>query len=281
MIASDWGRWLIDEIELADPAQLTLWYLGCNGLVLKAADGTTVYIDPYLGTGDPPRTVRMIPVPFDPDTPSVASAVVVTHEHTDHLHGPSQGPIIQETGASLVASSGCIDLAMDRGWGDTYSMEPDQFESIEPGDVTAFGDLEMFAYQGTDPDADYDLTYVFEYDGVTVVHPGDGRPSPVLEEIGATHDVDVAVVAVGSVGMIPDKETREPKRTAWYNDPDDCIHVASQLRTNVLIPTHWDMWRGLTTDPRNVDEHRRSFEHPQRVDVLTIGDRYDCSVQLP
>ena len=45
---------------------------------------------PYLGTGDPPRTIRMIPVSFDPTDVAAADAVFATHEHTDHAHGPSR-----------------------------------------------------------------------------------------------------------------------------------------------------------------------------------------------
>ena len=47
----------------ADPEGLRAWYLGCNGFVLKADDGTTVFVDPYLGTGDPPRTIPIETVP--------------------------------------------------------------------------------------------------------------------------------------------------------------------------------------------------------------------------
>ncbi|PSP41637.1 MBL fold metallo-hydrolase, partial [Halobacteriales archaeon QH_10_70_21] len=89
-VHSDWGDWLPTAVADADPDGVRLWYLGCNGVTLKAADGTTVLIDPYLGTGDPPRTVRMIPVPFDPADVEAADAVLATHEHTDHVHGPSQ-----------------------------------------------------------------------------------------------------------------------------------------------------------------------------------------------
>ncbi|MEF8831753.1 MAG: MBL fold metallo-hydrolase, partial [Halobacteriales archaeon] len=67
MVASDWGDWLPTAVTEASPDGVAIWYLGCNGFVLKAGDGTTLFVDPYLGTGDPPRTIRMIPVPFAPE----------------------------------------------------------------------------------------------------------------------------------------------------------------------------------------------------------------------
>lgn len=277
MLHSDWGRWLIDEIESAAPTGLTGWYLGCNGFILKSAGDTTVYIDPYLGLGDPPRTVRMIPVPFGPADPSEADAVVVTHEHTDHLHGETQGPLVATTGASLVASPGCIDRVRDRGWTETYGFDDTQLLGLEVGSTVSIGDIDITAHPGTDPDATADTTFVFESEGDTFVHPGDGRPDDGLSIIGEEYDVDATVAAVGSSGMIPDKQSGEPTHTQWYNDHNDCVQVASQLHANVLIPTHWDMWKGMTTDPTTVHQHARSFTYPRRVEILEIGDRFDLS----
>ena len=98
-VESDWEDWLPRAVESATPDGLAIWYLGCNGFIVKSSGGTTVFIDPYLGTGDPPRTVRMVPVPFNPEDITECDAVLGTHEHTDHVHGPSQAPILAGTGA--------------------------------------------------------------------------------------------------------------------------------------------------------------------------------------
>ena len=47
---SDWGDWLPRAVADATPDGVDLWYLGCNGFILKASDGTTLFIDPYCGT---------------------------------------------------------------------------------------------------------------------------------------------------------------------------------------------------------------------------------------
>ncbi|MFT4949351.1 MAG: L-ascorbate 6-phosphate lactonase, partial [Natronomonas sp.] len=47
MVHSDWGDWLPRAVAAADPDGLALWYLGCNGFVLRSSSGTTVFIDPY------------------------------------------------------------------------------------------------------------------------------------------------------------------------------------------------------------------------------------------
>lgn len=211
-IDSDWGDWLPRQIRDSNPAGVAIWYLGCNGFVLKDGDGTTIFIDPYLGIGDPPRTIRMIPVPFDPRDVRRADAILVTHKHVDHTNGPSQGPILAGTAASLYGPRDSVEKTREESWTETY-------------------------------------------------------------DIGETYDIDLGVLACGSVGMMPDRETLEPKRTKWYNDEAQLIEAATRLRLDRLLPSHWDMWKRLTATPTALHSHVRSFRYPRRIELVEIGDR--------
>jgi L-ascorbate 6-phosphate lactonase len=276
MPTTDWGDWLPRAIADAEPAGVSLWYLGCNGIVAKAADGTTIFVDPYLGTGDPPRTIRMIPVPFDPEDVSEADAILATHEHTDHVHGPSQAPILANTGASFVGPTDSVAVAReDEGWPEHYDVDPDAFRTVEPGDSLEIGSFDLHVETAHDPDATEPVSYVLEHEAGTIFHGGDTKPSDEFDRIGREYDVDLGVLAFGSVGMIPDKETRKPKRTRWYNDENDVVEVASALRLDRLLPSHWDVWKGLTADPTALYHHVRSFEYPERLEIVEIGDRVD------
>jgi L-ascorbate 6-phosphate lactonase len=270
-VHSDWGDWLPEAVAAAEPDGLDLWYLGCNGFVLKAADGTTVFIDPYLGTGDPPRTVRMIPVPFAPGDVGAADAVLATHEHTDHVHGPSQAPILAGTDAAFYGPSASVAVAEE--WPSEYGVDGDDLIECAEGDSLEIGSLTIHVEAARDPDADHPVSYVVEHDAGTFFHGGDARPSEDFEAIGSAYDVDLAAVAFGSAGMIPDKETREPAYTEWYADENMAAEAASQLRADRMLPTHWDMWKGLTADPDALRDHVRSFEYPRRLERLEIGDR--------
>jgi L-ascorbate 6-phosphate lactonase len=275
-IHSDWGDWLPQAVAAADPDGIALWYLGCNGFVLKAGDGTTLFVDPYLGTGDPPRTVRMIPVPFEPTDVQAADAVLATHEHTDHVHGPSQAPILTGTGASFVGPDASVRKAREEEtWTETYGVSEDQYDVVSVGDTRTFGDLTVHVEPAHDPDAVEPVSYLLEYDGTTVFHGGDTKPDETLAEIGSAYDIDLGILAFGSTGMIPDKQTREPKRTTWYSDETQVIDAAAQLDLDRLLPTHWDMWKGLTADPTALFDHQRSRAAPDRIDVVEIGDRLD------
>ena len=274
MVHSDWGDWLPRAVEAADPDGLALWYLGCNGFVLKSSSGTTLFIDPYLGTGDPPRTVRMIPVPFDPADVAEADAVLATHEHTDHVHGPSQAPILAGTGADFYAPAASIGTARESGWLEEYDLSPGQFERVDEGDAVRIGDLTVRVTPADDPDAEEPVSYLVRHQSGTFFHAGDARPGG-FGGVGRHYDIDLGAVAFGSVGMIPDKETREPERTRWYNDENGVVEVANELRLDRLVPTHWDMWKGMSGDPTALHHHAGSFEYPDRLDVAEVGDRLD------
>ncbi|MDH5021100.1 MBL fold metallo-hydrolase [Halobacterium rubrum] len=276
MVHSDWGDWLPSAVADADPDGVAVWYLGCNGFVLKGSEGTTLFVDPYLGTGDPPRTVRMIPVPFDPRDVTGADAVFATHEHTDHVHGPSQAPILAETGCPLYAPDDSVAVARDdEEWHDRYAVDDDQYREVVEGDTLEVGEFTVHVEVAHDPDATHPVSYVFEHDAGTVFHGGDTKPTDEFERVGDEYDVDVGILAFGSVGQIPDKQTREPTVKRWYNDENQIVECARDLQVDRLLPSHWDMWKGMTADPTALHEHARSFEHPERLDVVEIGDRVD------
>jgi len=273
-VHSDWGDWLLRDVEAADPDTLAVWYLGCNGVILKSSSETTVFVDPYLGTGDPPRTVRMIPVPFDSEDVREADAVLATHEHTDHVHGPSQAPILERTGADFYAPDASLEAAREAEWHERWDLTHDQFNRVAEDDTIRVGDLTIRVEPANDPDADHPVSYLVEHQTGTFFHAGDARPG-AFAAVGEAYDIDLGVLAFGSSGMLPDKETREPRRTTWYNDPDGLIEAANELRLDRLVPTHWDVWKGLTADPHALHDHARSFEFPNRLELLEIGDRTD------
>ncbi|KOX92749.1 beta-lactamase [Haloarcula rubripromontorii] len=273
-VESDWDDWLPRAVESATPDGLAIWYLGCNGFIVKSSGGTTIFIDPYLGTGDPPRTVRMVPVPFNPADITECDAILGTHEHTDHVHGPSQAPILAGTGADYYTTDSGHDVIREEAWLENYSVTDDQLHEVTEGDTLDIGDVSVHVEPANDPDAEHPVSYVFEHDAGTFFHGGDARPGE-FEAVGERYDIDVGVLAFGTVGMIDDKETGEPTRTQWYNDENMIIEAANELQLDTLVPTHWDMWKGMTTEPTVLHNHASSFDYPSTLSIVEIGDRYN------
>jgi L-ascorbate 6-phosphate lactonase len=276
MVDSDWGDWLPRAVADADPETVALWYLGCNGFAIKGSEGTVLWIDPYVGTGDPPRTVRMVPIPFDPADIDVADAVLATHEHTDHVHGPSQAPILANTDADLVAPDDSLAVAREEEeWTDEYAVSEAAFTEVTEGDELRIGEFTVHVVATHDPDATHPVGYVIEHDDGTVFHAGDSKPAPSFSDLSDRFDIDLGILAFGSAGTIPDKETGEPVRTKWYSDENEIAEAAADLGLDRLVPTHWDMWKGLTADPTALRDHVRSYESPDRLEIVEIGDRTD------
>jgi len=276
MVDSDWGDWLPRAIADADPDTVALWYLGCNGFAIKGSEGTVLWIDPSVGPGAPPRTIRMIPIPFDPEDVKPADAVLATHEHTDHVHGPSQAPILASTDADLVAPDDSLAVAREEeAWTEEYAVEEAAFTEVREGDELRIGEFTVHVVETHDADATHPVGYVIEHDAGTVFHAGDSKPSPSFTGLAERFDIDLGILAFGSEGTIPDKETGEPVQTKWYSDENERAPGANGLDLDRCVPTHWDMWRGLTADPTALHDHVRSYESPERLEIVEIGDRID------
>jgi L-ascorbate 6-phosphate lactonase len=217
----------------------------------------------------------MIPVPFDPTDVRAADAVFATHEHTDHVHGPSQAPILEATGASFVGPDDSVAVAEEGSWTDRWDVADDQFRTVAAGDTVEVGSFTVQVRAANDPDATHPVSYVFEHDAGTFFHGGDARPGEAFETVGAEFDIDLGALAFGSAGTIPDKATGDPTDTEWYSDETAVVNAARQLELDRLLPTHWDMWKGLTADPTALHAHVRSFEWPGRLELAEIGDRMD------
>ncbi|WP_224269020.1 MBL fold metallo-hydrolase [Haloprofundus salinisoli] len=276
MTSSDWGDWLPRAVATAEPETVAVWYLGCNGFVIKGSGGTTLLVDPYVGVGDPPRTIRMIPVPFDPDDIEEADAILATHEHTDHVHGPSQAPILENTGAEFYAPDDTLAVAHEEeNWTSVWDVSDDQFTEVSEGDTFEVGEFTVHVELAADADATHPVSYVIEHDAGTIFHGGDTKPSDAFDDIGEKYDIDLGILAFGSIGNIPNKETGEMVRTKWYSTENEIIEAASSLQFDRLLPSHWDMWRGMTADPTALYKHAASYTYPKALTIVSIGDRVD------
>jgi len=282
MIHSTWGKaFLKEEIEATDPDGLSMWYLGCNGIVVRSPE-TTLYIDPFFGDGDPPSFYRMIPVPLHPEDVELCDGVLVTHEHLDHFHPKSYGPILENTGCDIYATATCFENPQI-SWDDFRAPEK-QRQIIEEGDDLEIGDLTVHVRGGNDPDAIEEVTFVIEHDSGVFFNAGDSRYAEEFHDIGDEFDIDVGNLVFGSVnriywsekwveeGFVDEVGTMEVQS---YMDENDVIRSANALELDRLVPTHWDMWKGGMGDPKVLHEHAESFPYPRSIEVAKIGDRFD------
>ncbi|WP_423747412.1 MBL fold metallo-hydrolase (plasmid) [Haladaptatus sp. SPP-AMP-3] len=270
MVHSTWGDWFVrNEVEAADVGGLSIWYLGCNGYILRTAE-TTLYLDPYFGDGSPPRTIRMIPVPLDPADATMCDAVFVTHEHIDHMHPPSYGPLVEDLGANVYAPGGAFENPAYDG---DLRMSDDERTVVSPGDDISVGDLDVHVREANDPDSADPVSYVVEHESGTFFAPGDSRPADAFHDIGEEFDIDLGVLAYGTPGNIYHTEDGETYVTDWYNDGKQVAEAVNALSLERFAPVHWDVWRGVEADPKALRKYLTSYEYPRIFELIRIGDR--------
>ncbi|SFR65456.1 L-ascorbate 6-phosphate lactonase [Halogeometricum rufum] len=277
-IHSDWGDWLLRRVRNATTDGVAVWFLGGNGFLLKDRTGTTIYIDPYLGTGDlhvpsRPRTIRMIPVPFDPNDVSSLDALLISHEHSDHRHEASQAPMLERTAAQLYAPEESIRLIETERWQDSWDISPSQLNTVSEADKVTVGEFTINVHEARDPNCVDPVSYVIEHESGTFFHGGDSLPCEGFTKIGETYDIDLGVLAFGTRGRIQFPEEDKPRTVQWYNDQDQVVTAANMLQLDRLLPSHYDLWRGLCGDPESIRAHSRSFSYPRKLELAQIGDR--------
>lgn len=273
MVHATWGDWFIrNEIESPNLDRCSIWYLGGNGFILRSP-ATTLYIDPFFGDGDPPRTVRMIPVPLDPVDATLCDGVLVTHEHTDHMHPPSYGSLL-ENGGQLHAPNAAFQHPASNG---DLVVSDEQRHVIKPGDEFDVGDFTVHVREANDPDAIEPVSYVIENDIGTFFHGGDSRPDSEFTAVGKEFDIDLGVLAFGTAGKIYLPEEGQAETKEWYMNENQIVEAANDLQLTRLVPSHYDMWKGVSADPKVLSEHSASFPFPKVIEPVKIGDRLELS----
>ncbi len=197
-------------------------YVGHATVLIELA-GTRLLTDPVLRTavfggiirraGDPP--VRIDPLP---------DAVLISHQHQDHLDLPSLRSLGARTSVFAPRGSGKrIRRAGMRG-----------VTELSPGDAATAGEVEIIATR-----AEHDgrrlpvgrpveaLGYQVRGAGQSVYFAGD---TDVFDEMSELEGVDVALLPIGGWGPSVGKGHLDPQRAA---------EVAALIRPRVVVPIHW------------------------------------------
>ncbi len=203
-----------------------------------------VWFNHYAGVllKTPSKTLVIDPVDVKPRSLQNVDAVLVTHEHYDHLDQRLIVEIQKNTGCQVVA-----DPASSRGLRNI--LPPDKLEEIHAGSETKIGDVKIKAEKSHHP-ASQPVTYVItSEDGVKIFHTSDSLPFPEMVAIGEREKLDLEFCTVGiAPGATPDTgfeivrltkpQVAVPYHTSSPNDQKKFAEIlkAQMPRTACLIP---------------------------------------------
>jgi len=212
--------------------------LGQAGFEL-ASPKTRVVIDPFLS--DYPG--RLIAAPLTPHELADADAVLVTHEHEDHLDLPSlakmppsvtvvivPAPLAERVRAALPGRAVVAARAGERieVAGAVVTPIP-VVHGVHISDAYGFG---------VDRGGEHPyLGYVVEIGGVTVFHSGDALDYPELADVVRGFGVDVALLPING----RDAE-REALDIVGNMTAAEAVDLALRAGVSTVIPMHYDMF---------------------------------------
>ncbi len=177
-----------------------------------------VWFNHYAGIliKTPTKTLVVDPVDVKPKQLQNTDAILITHEHYDHLDQRLVSETQKITNCQIIA-----DVASARSL--KNNLPPEKIEEIQPGKEIKIGEVSVKAEKCKHP-ATAPVTFLItSEDGVKVFHTADSLPFPEMAAIGQTEKPDLAFCTVG---------------IAPGASPETGFEIARLTKPQVAVPYH-------------------------------------------
>ena len=226
----------------------SLTWLGQAGFLVETG-GLRILIDPFLSQHE----ARLFPPPQAEPYAVGIDWLLVTHEHLDHLdvdflpmlatHSPDLTVVLP---TPIVEQATCLHAGLR-----TVGVQPGDVLPLSPAFalhvLPAWHGAEMAdAYsQGRGSDGNVRFVgYLVQGPGIGLYHSGDTLVTDELRAALAGHAIDVALLPVNGRDYY-----REAMGLIGNMDAREAVHLAQEIGVRVLVPMHWDLFRGNTVRP--------------------------------
>jgi L-ascorbate metabolism protein UlaG (beta-lactamase superfamily) len=181
-------------------AILFVWFNNYAGILLKT----------------PSKTIVIDPVDVKPKQLQNTDAILITHEHYDHLDQRLISETQKTTNCQIIA-----DPTSARSLKNNLPLE--KIQEIQPGTETKIGEVSIKAEKCKHPAATPVTFIITSEDGVKVFHTADSLPFPEMVSIGEKEKLDLAFCTVG---------------IAPGASPETGFEIARLTKPHVAVPYH-------------------------------------------
>ena len=177
-----------------------------------------VWFNQYAGIllKTPSKTLAIDPVDIKAKSLQGVDAILITHEHYDHLDPRLITETQKATGCTIIADPASTKKL-------EYAIPNDKLQEIKPGAETKLGEVTVKA-EKCNHTAKAPVTYIItSEDGVKTFHTADSLPFPELAAIGNREKFDVVFCTVG---------------IAPASTPQTGFEIARLTKPQLAVPYH-------------------------------------------
>ena len=189
--------------------------------IQKVPEENTVFfawLNQYAGVllKTPSKTLAIDPVDVKPKSLQGVDAILITHEHYDHLDPRLITEIQKATNCIVIADSASTKKLQ-------FTLPADKLQEAKPGAEFKIGDVSVKA-EKCNHNAQAPVTYIVtSEDEVKVYHTADSLPFPELAVMGQKEKFDVVFCTVG---------------IAPGSTPQTGFEIARLTKPQVAVPYH-------------------------------------------
>ncbi len=178
-----------------------VWFNHYAGIILKT----------------PSKILAIDPVDIKPKTLQKVDAILISHEHYDHLDQRLIAETLKNNGDCKIIA----DPASTKSLRNT--ILPEKIDQIQPGTETKIGEISIKAEKSQHPAAEPITFVITSEDGVKIFHTSDSLPFPEMVAIGEREKLDVAFCTVG---------------IAPGASPETGFEIARLTKPQIAVPYH-------------------------------------------
>jgi L-ascorbate 6-phosphate lactonase len=245
------------------PMALVVTWLGQASFRFDVGE-RRILVDPFFAEHE----ARLYPPLSVDEHGSDVDWLLVTHEHIDHLDPYSLREVrARSPGLTVVAPAPLESMVREAADVEFVGLDRgDRLELDGAGAVTAVPAIHGRTVADGYPDDPAFVGYVLELEGTGVYHAGDTIVTDGLRAALAPHRVDVALLPVNGRTYY-----REREELVGNMGSRDAVALATEIGASILVPYHWDLFRGNTEWPGRVVDDAVDAGAPLHVLTLCRG----------